>query len=293
MGGEIFIETSKANRLAFPLPAQHLYLVFRDINGDEYVLRSGPEESFWPFGDMEIEVNVAMENSIDDRDGDSPEDRSSTALDFAGLTDDEAWAFMVKYARLIDDAGYDYKLLTENSNAFVGALLYSAGGTPFEQLPAGFDPDDFIGFSSWDNIVDDVAPPADNIFYGTSGDDLMAGLQIDETLMALGGDDVVRAGRGDDTLVGRRVMTPSDGGAGNDYLFGDAGNDYIDGGSGADRMEGGLGDDVYSRDNAGDVIVELATGTDRVHSGLDYTLTDNVRPHPRGNRRDRRDRQRA
>ena len=213
MSGEIFIETSNADSLGFSLPALHLYLVFRDINGDEYVLRSGPESSFWPFGDMEIEVNVAMEDSIDDRDGDSPEDRSSTALDFAGFTDDEAWAFMVKYARLIDEAGYDYKLLTENSNAFIGALLYSAGGTPSEQLPAGLDRDDFIGFSSWDNIVDDVAPPADSIFYGTSGDDLMVGLQIDEILMALGGDDVVRAGRGDDTLVGGQGDDTLDGGS--------------------------------------------------------------------------------
>ena len=136
MSGEIFIETSNVDSLGFSLPFQHLYLVFRDINGDEYVLRSGPENSFWPFGEMAIEVNVALPDSADDRDGDTPEQRVSTPLDFPQLTDDDAWAFMVKYARLIDGSNYDYSLFEENSNAFIGALLHAAGGTPSALLPA-------------------------------------------------------------------------------------------------------------------------------------------------------------
>ena len=81
----------------------------------------------------------------------------------------------------------------------------------------------------------------------------------------------------DNVIIGNDGDNALRGGAGNDTLRGGSGDDTLVGHQGADRMEGGLGDDVYSRDNAGDVIVELAgQGTDRVHSSLDYTLTDNV-----------------
>ncbi|WP_370301836.1 hypothetical protein [Pseudooceanicola sp.] len=246
MSGEIFIETSNVDSLGFSLPFQHLYLVFRDINGDEYVLRSGPENSFWPFGEMEIEVNVALPDSADDRDGDTPEQRVSTTLDFPHLTDDDAWAFMVKYARLIDGSNYDYSLFEENSNAFIGALLHAAGGTPSALLPAGMNSDDFIGFASWGNIVADVTPPAAGSVYGTAGTDLMAGRQIDETLMALDGDDVVTAGRGNDVIWA---------GSGDDSLTGGPGDDMLYGGahSSGDRAE-------YAGNRAGYAVSVTAQG---------------------------------
>ncbi len=94
MSGDIFIETDDVGALGFNV-GEHLYLVFRDVNGDEYVLRSGPENGFPPYGQMNIEVNVPIEASADDRGDETPQERSSTPLDFAGLTDDEAWAIMV------------------------------------------------------------------------------------------------------------------------------------------------------------------------------------------------------
>ena len=76
---------------------------FRDSNGEEYVIRAGPERWYLPwFGDMEVETNLPIGESSDDRDGDTPAQRFSTPLDFPGLTDDQAWAIMVKYARMID-----------------------------------------------------------------------------------------------------------------------------------------------------------------------------------------------
>ncbi|MDF8332041.1 calcium-binding protein [Novosphingobium cyanobacteriorum] len=65
---------------------------------------------------------------------------------------------------------------------------------------------------------------------------------------------------------------------GDDSLTGSLYDDRLDGGTGADRMTGGYGDDTYTIDNAGDVIIEIATsGVDKVISTLKgYTLAANV-----------------
>jgi len=56
-------------------------------------------------------------------------------------------------------------------------------------------------------------------------------------------------------------------------LEGYAGNDTLNGGSGADTLVGGTGNDLYSVDNTGDVLVELAgEGTDTVRSTVTWTL---------------------
>ena len=107
MAGQIFIEANEVEFAGLPSGAMHLYLVFRDSNGAEYVIRSGPRNAYTPwFGDMKIEINVPMADSADDRGGETPAERSSTPLSFPGLTDDQAWAILVKYAHLIDRADY-------------------------------------------------------------------------------------------------------------------------------------------------------------------------------------------
>ncbi len=132
MSGQIFIEDHDiAQWLGLPTGAEHLYLVYRENGtGAEYVMRSGPMGIQFFGAKMDIEINVPMAQSEDDRGGDSPQDRDSTALDFPGLTDDQAWSIMVKYARGIDAAGVQYSPLGENSNSFVGALLHAAHGQP-------------------------------------------------------------------------------------------------------------------------------------------------------------------
>jgi Ca2+-binding RTX toxin-like protein len=49
-----------------------------------------------------------------------------------------------------------------------------------------------------------------------------------------------------------------DGGYHNDTLYGGGGNDALWGGAGTDRMEGGAGDDIYTVDDAGDQVIEVA-----------------------------------
>ncbi|MBB1493070.1 hypothetical protein H5395_16470 [Paracoccus sp. MC1854] len=89
MTGRIFIEANDVELFGLPSGAPHLYLVFRDSNGEEYVIRSGPERPYLPwFGGMKVETSIPIDDSADDRNGDTPAERFSTPLDFPGLTDD-------------------------------------------------------------------------------------------------------------------------------------------------------------------------------------------------------------
>ena len=88
-------------------------------------------------------------------------------------------------------------------------------------------------------------------------------------------------GRGNDlanTIVGGNSFNVLYGGGGDDTLVGGTRNDLLDGGVGADRMIGGAGDDLYTVDNVGDAVVELASGgIDEVRTALNtYALSANV-----------------
>ncbi|EFL87715.1 tail fiber protein [Ahrensia sp. R2A130] len=62
-----------------------------------------------------------------------------------------------------------------------------------------------------------------------------------------------------------------------DELFGTANRDVLNGGIGADTMTAGDGDDVYSVDNTGDTVVEVAAqGHDVVYASASYSLPVNV-----------------
>jgi Ca2+-binding RTX toxin-like protein len=57
-------------------------------------------------------------------------------------------------------------------------------------------------------------------------------------------------------------------------LIGNANNNTLNGGGGADTMNGGDGNDTYIVDNAGDVVIEGATGgSDTIYATMSYSLT--------------------
>lgn len=224
----IFIEARKVKYAGMSTGAWHLYLVYRDTKNEEYVIRSGPQyPSFPPIGDLKIETNVLMQNSADYRPLSAAGDRNSTALDFGSLTDDEAWAVMVKYSRMIDTANTNYELFEENSNAFIGALLEAALDVaglealdPKDMLPTGITPSQTVGLKYHTDIMRKLAAPTDGIVRGTEGADTITGIQIAEVVYAYGGNDTVSAGRGNDQVFG---------GAGDDRLLGRPGDDRLHG----------------------------------------------------------------
>jgi hypothetical protein len=251
MAGQLFIEWRPAGIFGFSVGAAHLYVLHRDTDGKEYVIRSGPD-SWLPFRtSMDVEVNVPIEHSADARGDQSPASRSSTPLEFPDLDADQAWALMVSYARAVARADYPYVLLEENSNAFIGALLAAAGGVPGDLLPDGVDSDEAVGFSSYDRILKDIAPPADGVVTGSSHADRIHGIQVGEVIKALGGDDRVWAGRGDDLVLG---------GDGDDSLYGQFGFDVLRGGNGDDRLFAGASGDPARPDSNTDVLADRLYG---------------------------------
>ncbi|HSL43821.1 MAG TPA: ExeM/NucH family extracellular endonuclease [Anaerolineales bacterium] len=77
---------------------------------------------------------------------------------------------------------------------------------------------------------------------GTSGADLILGLDGNDTLNGLAGNDLLCGGAKNDTL---------NGGDDNDTLRGEAGNDVLTGSTGADLFSGGPGNDTNNDFNAG------------------------------------------
>lgn len=144
---------------------------------------------------------------------------------------------------------------------------------------------------------------AANLLTGGLGADTIAGGAGDDVIEGGYGGDILTGGTGIDTLSYENARTgvvvslaitgpQSTRGAGidslsgfenlrgsnsADVLIGDNRGNVISGLDGADRMIGLGGDDHYYVDNIGDQVVErIGRGYDMVHSGVSYTLPDNV-----------------
>ncbi|MFH1870442.1 MAG: calcium-binding protein [Pseudomonadota bacterium] len=86
---------------------------------------------------------------------------------------------------------------------------------------------------------------ADNVLWGTTGDDDIDGLGGNDTLFGVGGNDTLVGGAGNDALHGGTGNDIISGVEGDDTLFGEDGNDTLDGGAGNDALDGGAGNDTY------------------------------------------------
>jgi trimeric autotransporter adhesin len=110
-----------------------------------------------------------------------------------------------------------------------------------------------VNLEAFTFLADNVTITVDAMFnrYGTPGDDQLEGNDSDNLLYGY---------------------------EGNDTLIGYGGRDILDGGAGADTMIGGGGMDDYYVDDAGDLVIEAADGSeDRVFvSAAAYTMSDHV-----------------
>jgi Ca2+-binding RTX toxin-like protein len=139
------------------------------------------------------------------------------------------------------------------------------GGTGADTMRGGSG-DDIYGVDSASDVVIENADEGIDLVRSTVSYALSDNV---ENLTLFGTDHLIGTGNGlDNTLIGND---------GNNALSGGAGNDTINGGAGVDTLRGGVGDDVYTVDNAGDVVIESAgEGIDRVRSSINYTLGVNV-----------------
>ena len=179
-------------------------------------------------------------------------------------------AFVTKYntdgtkawTRLLGSSGNDYATsLTTGSNGAIYLAGYTNGNLNGQTNSGG----------TWDAFVIQLN---DDVQYSTSY--TLKSSEINLTLTGSG--NINGTGNSlNNTIFGNTGNNLLSGGAGADSLVGGAGNDTLMGGVGADTMTGGTGNDWYWVDNASDSVIELANeGTDKVHTTISYTLTDNV-----------------
>ena len=117
------------------LDAGHLYLVYVDDDGEEYVIRGGPKGGY-----LSVNVGGLLKESGDARvktvgENEIPvarEDRGSMVLDLGGRDPKKVWQDMLATAEKIHDAEFAYdwaigKFGGYNSNTVIAAVLKNAG----------------------------------------------------------------------------------------------------------------------------------------------------------------------
>ena len=94
----------------------HLYLVFVDDGGDEWVIRGGPDPEN-PLGNISIENNIPIATSKDSRDISQRAIRGSTILDLGGRDATAVWQQMQQHAAGIARANLPYSIGSIATNA--------------------------------------------------------------------------------------------------------------------------------------------------------------------------------
>jgi Ca2+-binding RTX toxin-like protein len=254
---------------------QHMYLVFKDDNGNEFVIRGGPQNSgTLNFGKIVVEEGKPIQNSLDirsyDHDHDpltpllpindgifpvtiTPEDRHSRELDLGGRNALDVWNIMLQQVHNIAIAALPYEINTiresQNSNSTVSSVLNAVGIAPLANLPIGIVNTEVPGN---ENFLDFAT-----LLNGTSSADIVRGYTNNDTLLGWEGSDAIYGGTGNDYVNGNM---------GTDVVNGEAGNDLAAGGKDNDTVYGGLGDDTVNG-NLGADVVYGNEGSDTVRGG--------------------------
>ncbi len=128
------------------------------------------------------------------------------------------------------------------------------GGAGADSLAGGLGDDTYLVDSASDVVVEASNAGTDTVLATSASYTLSANVEI-----------LSFTGTGDFVGVGNAAAN---------VIMGGRWNDTLDGGAGADKLLGGAGNDTYIVDNAGDVIIEAASGgTDTVKTALAvYTL---------------------
>ncbi len=244
-----------------PLLNNHLYLVYKNDAGQEYVIRGGPTINNGVFDRLFVLYNdVKLEESPDARPaGVTAEDRGAKII-YEGSYAADLWNIMKQHASNIHANQFEYSSLILNSNSAVASILNSVGININNNLP------DAPGIDFYPGIIN-LIPFSTN---------LTGSNQID-TLVGGDGDDALSGGIGNDFIYGDHLFftnipffTHNDvlyGEAGNDSVVADIGNDYVVGGLDSDTILGSDGiDTIYGDNDTGSFTVGSA---DSIDAGAD------------------------
>jgi Ca2+-binding RTX toxin-like protein len=256
----------------------HLLLVFEDSAGNEFVIRGGAVNDGDPWGNLILEINKPIDESLDKRvlkDANSeevkdengnlipvtPEFRGSTLVPFSdGRLPENVWEILKQHASNIHEAKFSYKPYganSINSNGTVGNLLDVVGIDINDVLP---DP---VGTMALPFVGKNETFEFDYSIIGTDGKDKIVGRKGEQNFSGLDENDTLSGGEDNDIL---------DGGSGNDIIYGDTGNDKLDGGSDNDTLDGGFGNDTLDGGFGNDVLSGGLGTEDVAIFSEDYTL---------------------
>ena len=241
----------------------HLYLVFQDSVGQEFVIRGGFENNNpLDFGDIVTEVNVPIAESKDARGNDTLAERGHRELDLGGRRAEDVWEIMKQHAINIHNATIDYDALisAQNSNSTIASVLNSVGIAAASNLPLNTKAEDLPGVSNLLGL--------NTTLYGTPANDAIWGHV---------GNDILVGGDGDDSFSGSDGNDTIDGGAGNDVLTGGLGNDILLAGFGEDQLLGNENNDIFGFYAPGHFeIQDLNLAEDRIYFGMAQTGLSNI-----------------
>lgn len=294
--GNIYIESKPIPIPVLGLIYDHLYLVYKDDAGSEYIIRGGPQSNSLPFGNLVTQVNVAIESSLDARNGANPvSDRGQIQIDLGARSAADVWGIMQQIASQAQGAALTYDADSQNSNSLISAVLHGIGVDVYNNFPY---PSNTSAFS--------IVAEGNMLNYaraigGTGGKDLIHGWELndslfggDDTDIIYGelGDDSIFGGMGNDTLYGDKlentvagdILGGDDtiwGGNDNDYIYGGGGNDSLSGEDGGDVIWGGNGDDVISGGLDANILyggagndMFIVTGNDTIDGGDGFDTAD-------------------
>jgi len=217
-----------------PLPAGgHLYLVYQNDNGEEFVLRGGPTptNSEDVFGPVLVSPVLPIWDSADKRIDNSyavtAEERGNITLSLDGRNVEDVWNLMIQFGNSINEQQFPYNPINGyNSNTVIANLLYLVGIDVNQVLP-DFHGITAAGIFNAEYTGKDLEFNFDYTINGTDRKDILIGRGGEQTFIGGGGTDILK------------------GGADNDRLEGGAENDWLDGGQGDDTLIGGEGVDTY------------------------------------------------
>lgn len=177
----------------------HLYLVFVNDAGQEFVIRGGPESDIAPgFSSIVTEAGVPIAASEDNRPIADRDNFGSQVLDLGGRDAEDVWQVMIRSAQLIGAAGIDYDILGPNSNSTIASILYTVG------IDANAVEPNVPGINFFPGISDDLLNEYERVFttaHTTDSDDILKGGNLNDSFQGGGGDDDIDGGAGNDDVA--------------------------------------------------------------------------------------------